>query len=51
MPYHLVKVPHINKFYVVSDKGQYMSKEPLDPISAKRQLKALYMHMKDESKK
>lgn len=50
MPYHLVKVPHINKFYVVSDKGHYMSNHPLDPIVAKAQLRALYRAMKKEHK-
>lgn len=46
MPYTLRRAPRTNLFWVVSDTGRHMSKDPMPYESAVRQMRALYAAMK-----
>lgn len=45
MPYKIVKTRGANLYYVVSDSGRRMSKDPMPYESALRQMRALYAAM------
>jgi len=47
MPYTIKKAPLKELYYVVAEDGRKMSKSPMPLERAKRQLRALYMNVKD----
>ncbi len=47
MPYKLRKAPNRDLYWVVSDDGKKMSKDPIPKERAKAQMKALYANVKD----
>ena len=50
MPYELRKSPNKELYWVISDKGKHMSKDPLPRERTIKQMRALYFNVKDIKK-
>jgi hypothetical protein len=51
MPYKLRKAPGKELYWVITEDGKHMSKDPIPKDRAIRQMRALYLNVKDIKKK